>query len=662
MKLRLRNNALFFFSLLTFFVVLAMLVITFDRQYFQRAKKQMIEEKYFEFFPIENESLQKLVERFLTIAPDDAATRATVQQEIISQMDQFFANYPDAPIIAIEVAREGNRIIRRERPDGHHFNTLKNSLILRDFKAYIQRKFRHKDPPFSVMGDLIFTYTTPPNFEPVEKLTQRYWAYLIVLVGAFTAGYILVLRYLVLPIKKVTEAIQGSQGRAARFIMKPRSKLEKLYNLMARDALLSAITIGLRNPRNRQLRMNLADLFEFLVPRITEWFGFTQVWLFDLVWEGPAKVVPVRQVPSAGDGPAAWHSIADSFDPSLVRNLQTSWESKALELFSTRLKNGPGHLFTGVIPTNEQDGQMRVLAMVIATPLEGSFLSWYQTTADNIYRQVIGLVERQIGQSRELFREKSEANITLSRNLGHDLTNIIATNKLELMTVGHILHGDPQTWFDTKEKAEIMKESLTRLLDNTRSLQQIVNLYRAYEYLKSPRYEPTNANKVIEELIGIFRLSMSAPVDISCDFSPDLPEVEIEPRLVKLALFNLLSNAQDSIRRLPLEEQNSARIVVHTSLQQKNGDAVCVRISDTGSGIRTPDGKLATSEQIERIFDLGYTTKANGDGEGLGLNWVRTILTEFHGGELTAYNRPEGGATIQFTLPVSKENRSTAAL
>ena len=37
-------------------------------------------------------------------------------------------------------------------------------------------------------------------------------------------------------------------------------------------------------------------------------------------------------------------------------------------------------------------------------------------------------------------------------------------------------------------------------------------------------------------------------------------------------------------------------------------------------------------------------------GEGLGLNWVRTILTDFHNGELRARNRPEGGAEFGFSL------------
>jgi len=80
-------------------------------------------------------------------------------------------------------------------------------------------------------------------------------------------------------------------------------------------------------------------------------------------------------------------------------------------------------------------------------------------------------------------------------------------------------------------------------------------------------------------------------------------------------------------------------------------DRVVVEVSDTGTGVRTPEGKLAGEEEIQRIFDLGYSTKPGGQGEGLGLNWVRVILTEFHRGELRAFNRAEGGAVFEFTLP-----------
>ena len=53
-----------------------------------------------------------------------------------------------------------------------------------------------------------------------------------------------------------------------------------------------------------------------------------------------------------------------------------------------------------------------------------------------------------------------------------------------------------------------------------------------------------------------------------------------------------------------------------------------------------------------RIFDPFYTTKRVGKGTGLGLSICYGIIKE-HGGDITAHNRPEGGAAIEVRLPAS---------
>ena len=63
---------------------------------------------------------------------------------------------------------------------------------------------------------------------------------------------------------------------------------------------------------------------------------------------------------------------------------------------------------------------------------------------------------------------------------------------------------------------------------------------------------------------------------------------------------------------------------------------------DTGVGIKDPN----------RIFDPFYTTKSVGKGTGLGLSICYGIIKE-HGGDITAHNRPEGGAAIEVRLPAS---------
>jgi len=118
-------------------------------------------------------------------------------------------------------------------------------------------------------------------------------------------------------------------------------------------------------------------------------------------------------------------------------------------------------------------------------------------------------------------------------------------------------------------------------------------------------------------------------------FAPEtlLPGVRGDPNQLLQVFFHIISNAVDA-----LEEVGGGTLAVRT-LRERN--RAVIEFSDTGPGLKDP----------KRVFDPFYTTKPVGKGTGLGLSICYGIIQE-HGGEITCFNRPEGGATFRVELPV----------
>ncbi|HEV8385690.1 MAG TPA: HAMP domain-containing sensor histidine kinase [Candidatus Acidoferrales bacterium] len=111
-----------------------------------------------------------------------------------------------------------------------------------------------------------------------------------------------------------------------------------------------------------------------------------------------------------------------------------------------------------------------------------------------------------------------------------------------------------------------------------------------------------------------------------------LPAVRGDPNQLLQVFYNLISNAVDSMG------QTGGGVLSVRALREKNN--VVLEFSDTGPGMKDPS----------RVFDPFYSTKAGTKGNGLGLSICYGIIQE-HGGHISGYNRPDGGATFRVELP-----------
>jgi signal transduction histidine kinase len=110
------------------------------------------------------------------------------------------------------------------------------------------------------------------------------------------------------------------------------------------------------------------------------------------------------------------------------------------------------------------------------------------------------------------------------------------------------------------------------------------------------------------------------------------------PDQVERVLYNLVANA---LRHTPSD--GSVAVLV-----RPGGNEVLVTVEDTGDGI-PPE---ALTRAFDRFWRADLARTPAGGGAGLGLAIARGLV-EAQGGRIWAENRPDGGASVSFTLPAA---------
>jgi signal transduction histidine kinase len=136
-------------------------------------------------------------------------------------------------------------------------------------------------------------------------------------------------------------------------------------------------------------------------------------------------------------------------------------------------------------------------------------------------------------------------------------------------------------------------------------------------------------NELLKELGS--RL-MSDRVRVEYQLSSTLPMIRADRGMIFEALNNVITNADQAMR-----DGGTLKLSSHT-----DGSAVEVSIADQGHGI--------PKEQLDRIFDLYYTTKSS--GSGLGLPFAMRAI-ELNGGKISIDSQLGQGTVCTVTFPIA---------
>ena len=169
--------------------------------------------------------------------------------------------------------------------------------------------------------------------------------------------------------------------------------------------------------------------------------------------------------------------------------------------------------------------------------------------------------------------------------------------------------------------------------------------------------KPLDLNALIRETTSLIGISISKRAHLDFQPAPSLPAVLADATQLRQIVMNLVINASESLG----ENDGTVRITTFTAQldpaqlaaanaapDAKDGNYVCLDVSDTGSGM--------DPEVLKRVFDPFFTTKFT--GRGLGLAAVLGIVRGHHGA-LTVTSEPGEGTCFRVMLPASDQIAET---
>jgi two-component system NtrC family sensor kinase len=178
-----------------------------------------------------------------------------------------------------------------------------------------------------------------------------------------------------------------------------------------------------------------------------------------------------------------------------------------------------------------------------------------------------------------------------------------------------------------EKEAERLSTVLMKLLDFSR--------------VAEPNREELDLNRLVEDTVLFLEhhLTRFRNIDLKVEKDESLPPAYGDKVHVQQALVNLVMNAAQAMPQ-------GGPLVVKTG---RRDDAYAfVAVTDKGTGIR--------KEDMERIFESFFTTKAKGEGTGLGPSLVKRLI-EANGGKIEAESTEGAGSTFTLLLPFNERQQ-----
>jgi signal transduction histidine kinase len=270
----------------------------------------------------------------------------------------------------------------------------------------------------------------------------------------------------------------------------------------------------------------------------------------------------------------------------------------------------------------------RITVTLLASMALGVSMFSKQHLLDSALRRLLKEKEESYGQLEALQgelvqKEKMAAIGQLAAGAAHEINNPLAA----IMGYAEILTWNP----DVDENVRSTAEKIRQQGQRTKTL--VADLLSFAQQSPVQRTLVDIGALVMRATQAAARRMESSHITVNSNIERALPKAWANSNQLFQVFAQIFDNAADAIG------QKGGTIEVW--VWRENNDIV-TEIADSGPGIKEP----------ERVFDPFYTTKPVGEGTGLGLSAAYGIVQK-HKGQISCYNRPEGGAAFTVRLPMA---------
>jgi signal transduction histidine kinase len=239
-------------------------------------------------------------------------------------------------------------------------------------------------------------------------------------------------------------------------------------------------------------------------------------------------------------------------------------------------------------------------------------------------------------QDRLVHREKLAVLGQLAGGVAHELRNPLGVIKSAVYFLNMALE-EPEP--EVKETLEVLEKEVIMS-------EKIISSLLDFACAKPPTQRKVNINDVVQEAMS--RITLPENVEVVSQLDELLPTILADPDQLAQVFGNIILNGIQAmtlpsplamLRTDSIGTPEGGRLVIKTFKTLKSG-WVAISFTDTGVGI--------PEENLDKLFEPLFTTKAKGIGLGLAL--VK-VLVEGHGGTIEVTSKVGKGSTFTVRLP-----------